>query len=131
LIHHAPEVVAFAMDRQQHLLQVPFVAWPRTPAPELIGELLAEFKAPLADGFVKDNDAADEQEFFHITVDEREKEKQPDGVADDLPWEPMMFRQIGRCWGRHGSSTECGNWMSKAHASPEELLGLSEYAMLC
>jgi hypothetical protein len=39
---------------------------------------------------------ADAQEFFHITLAERKAKREPDGVADDLPWEPMMFVQSGR-----------------------------------
>jgi hypothetical protein len=106
LIHGSPQIVTLFSNRDKHLIQVPFVARPRAPTPELIGEMLAEFAAPLADGFVGDDDATDEQEFFHITMAERKTEIQPDGVTDDLPWEPMLFVGIRRGWGRHGSSTE-------------------------
>src|SRR5262245_65227596 len=107
---------------------MPFIARLGASTTQLIGVCLAKLPAPLADGFIEHDDPADEQQFFHVTVAERQAEIQPDGVADDLSREPMMFVGIGRCWGRHGSSTECVNWMSRAHSSPEELLELHEYA---
>jgi hypothetical protein len=49
-----------------------------------------------SDRFVGDDSPTEEQELFHITVTERKAEIQPDGVADDLPRKPMMFREVGR-----------------------------------
>jgi len=89
-----------------------------------------ELGTGLADRLLGGDHTADKEQFFHVTVTETEAERQPDGMADALIRQPMMFVGIGRCWGRHGSSTESVNWMSRAHSSPEELLGLSEYARL-
>jgi hypothetical protein len=36
---------------------------------------------------------------------ERKAEIEPDSMADDLPWEAMMFVENGWGWGRYGSST--------------------------
>jgi hypothetical protein len=47
LIHGAPQVVAFAMDRQKDLIEVPRIARPGTPPAELIGIDLPEFPAPV------------------------------------------------------------------------------------
>jgi hypothetical protein len=46
LIHGSPEVVAIAMNRENHLVQMPLVAWLRTLAPQLIGLWLAECATP-------------------------------------------------------------------------------------
>lgn len=43
-----------------------------------------------------DDDAADIQEFFHVTMAQRATEIQIDSVADDLPQKPMMCVRIGR-----------------------------------
>jgi hypothetical protein len=43
--------------------------------------------------------AADEQQYSHGAVAETEVEIQPDGVADNLPRETMMFVRIGRSEG--------------------------------
>jgi hypothetical protein len=96
LIHGSPEVMAFAMNRQENLVQVPFVTRSGAPVTQLVSILLAELAAPLADRFIGDNDPTDEQELFHIAVAERKAEIQPNGVADDLPREPMMFIEIRR-----------------------------------
>jgi hypothetical protein len=105
LIHRAPQIVAFTIDRQEDLVQVPLITWPGTPATELIRILLPELATPLPDGFVRHNDPTNEQEFFHITMAKREAKIQPDSVADDLPREPMMFIQIGADSGSHSSSS--------------------------
>jgi len=91
---------------------------------------LPELPAPLADGFVRYEDTTDEQEFFHVAVTEREAKIQPDGVADDLPREPMMFIEIGGGRGRHSSSIS-GHGCEKSASSHEELLGSNEYVTLC
>jgi hypothetical protein len=96
LIHSALQIVAFAIDRQEDLVQMPFVPWPGTQPPKLIRILLAKLPAPLADRFVGDDDPTDEQQFFHIAVAEREAEIEPDRVADDLTRKPVMFVEIWR-----------------------------------
>jgi len=55
-----------------------------------------DLPTPFADGFIGDDHPADEQEFFHITVAERETEIQPDRVADDFTGKAMMFVGIRR-----------------------------------
>jgi hypothetical protein len=40
LIHGPPEIMAFLVDREEHLIQMPRVTRPRTPALQLIGILL-------------------------------------------------------------------------------------------
>jgi hypothetical protein len=47
LVDGAPEIVSFAIDREKHLIQVPFVTWSGVPAPKLVGVLLAKFPTPL------------------------------------------------------------------------------------
>jgi hypothetical protein len=58
LIDRPPEIVVFAVDGEKDLIQVPRVAGPGPPTPELIGIRLAELLAPLADGFVRDDHKA-------------------------------------------------------------------------
>ena len=80
----ASQPVLHAGDRQHDLVQVPLVAGRRQPAPDLVGEALAELARPLADGFMADGDAARSQQLVHHPQAERELELEPDGVADDL-----------------------------------------------
>jgi hypothetical protein len=55
-------------------------------------------------------------------------EIQPDGVANDLTREPVVFVEIGRLWGRHSSSTQGYYVMRRAYSPPEELRREHEYA---
>jgi len=64
--------VAFAVNGEKDLIEVPCVARSGTPPSELIGIGLAEFPTPFADRLIGDNDAACEQKFFHIAVAEAE-----------------------------------------------------------
>src|SRR5262249_30089965 len=94
LIHGPPEVVSLATDREEHLVQMPRVARPGAPAPELIRIRLPKLAAPFPDGFVGHDHPAGEQEFFHIAIAEAEPEIEPDGVADDVRWKPVVL--VGR-----------------------------------
>src|SRR5512132_4201270 len=96
LIDGTPEIVALAFDRQTHLIQVLFVPGSRASAPELIGILLPELPAPLADRFIRDDDAACKQQFFNIAVAQAEPVVQPNPMADDLSWETMVLVTGGR-----------------------------------
>jgi hypothetical protein len=67
-IQGAPQVMAFALNCQKYLIQVPFVARPYAPAAWLIGILLAELPAPLANGFIGHEDTTNEQQLFDIAA---------------------------------------------------------------
>src|SRR6266851_1843209 len=77
LINGAPEIVTLLVDRDEYLVQVPLVARPGTPTPELIRVLLAELATPCAHGFVRHDHPPDEQELFHVAMAETEAEIQP------------------------------------------------------
>jgi hypothetical protein len=134
--HHAvlidcpPEVGTFLVDRDEDRIQMPCVTRPGASPPKLMGVLLAERAAPLADRLLRDDDTTDEQDLFHIARAERKAAVPPNGVADNLPREPMVLVEIGRGWGCHNSSIQRYHRMRRAHASPEELRGWHEYAMV-
>src|SRR5690242_8897253 len=50
LVDRPPEPVLLSPDHQAHLIQVPFVARAWQPAPDLVGEGLAELARPLPHG---------------------------------------------------------------------------------
>jgi hypothetical protein len=96
LIHRAPQRVALLIDRDEDFIQVPLLTRPGTPPPPLIGVWLAKLATPLAHGFIRDDDATDKQQFFHVPVAERKTAIQPDGVADDLTRKSVVFIEIRR-----------------------------------
>src|SRR3954453_12657616 len=58
LVDRPPEPVLLAADHQAHFVEVPFVSRTGEPAPDLVGEALAELAPPLADCLMADRDAA-------------------------------------------------------------------------
>jgi hypothetical protein len=84
LIHRPPQVMPHAVDGQKHPVEVSCVARSGLSMPQLIGILLPELAAPLADGFVGHVDATCDQELLHVTVAQGESIVEPDAVADDL-----------------------------------------------
>jgi hypothetical protein len=60
LVNGPPEVMAFAMNREEDLVQVPFVARPGAPVAQLVGILLAKLAAPFADGLIGHDHPTDE-----------------------------------------------------------------------
>ena len=52
LIDGPPQIVMFALDRQKHFIEVPLIAGAWTSSTELIGILLTELAAPLANRLI-------------------------------------------------------------------------------
>jgi hypothetical protein len=131
LVDRPPPGVAFRVDGDKYLIQMPLIAWAGPPAAEVIRILLPELPAPLADGFIGHDDATDKEQLFHVTGAQRETDIAPDGVADDLPWEPMVFVEMGCGRGCHSSSRSGHGGERRAHSSHEELLGSNAYVIFC
>jgi hypothetical protein len=67
----------------------------------LIGVILAELLTPAADRFVRDPDAAFEQDFLNVPVAEGEAIIEPDAMTDNLRWKAMVSVSVGVGWRRH------------------------------
>src|SRR4051812_36594351 len=89
LVHRAPEPVLLSPDHQAHLVEVPFVSRAWQPAPDLVGEGLAELARPLPHAFMAHVDAAGRQHLFYHAQAQRKAEVEPDRVADDLAWKAV------------------------------------------
>ena len=76
-VNGPPQIVLFAIDFQEHLIQMPFVSRPATMALQYIGVGLTKFQAPLPNRFVGQHNAALYHELFDITETEREAKIQP------------------------------------------------------
>ncbi len=83
LIRRPPQIVACATDREEFLIQVPRTPrlWPSVS--KLLGNGWAKLPAPLADRFIRHDDATGEEELFDVAVAETEAEIEPDAMADD------------------------------------------------
>src|SRR5215204_4540298 len=89
LVDGPPEPVLLSPDHQAHTVEVPFVARAWQPAPDLVGEGLAELAGPLPYGLVAHVDTAGRQHLFDHAQAQRKAEVQPNGVADDLAWKAV------------------------------------------
>jgi hypothetical protein len=96
LIHRPPQIRASALNREKHLIEMPFVTWSGTPAPELIGIRLPTRAAPLADGFVGGHDPACQEQRFDIAITQAEAAGQPDPMADHLGRGAGVLVVVGR-----------------------------------
>ena len=84
LINRSPQIMEFAPDANEHLIQKPFVAGLR-PAPlEALGISPPEAQAPFTDGLVADHDAPSGQDHFDFAEAQAEAVIQPDGLVDDF-----------------------------------------------
>jgi hypothetical protein len=108
LVDGAPQVVAFAIDRQKDLIEVPLVARSGTSAAQLVGIRPPEHPAPIPHRLIRQNDTAFGHQLFDVSVTQAEAEIQPDTVADDLGWEPMALVGIGCWWCIHAASMAYG-----------------------
>ena len=95
LIHRPPEVVAGASDRDEDLIQVPFVAWSGTLTAQLVGIGLPKLPAPVAYRLIRQDDPTCRHQLLDVSVAQAEAEIQPDCMADNLGWEAMALIQVG------------------------------------
>ena len=84
-----------AVDLQKNLVAVPLVPKVRTATAQLGGKLLAEFLAPLSDGFVGHDDSTCKKAFFDVGCPPGEAEGkamiEPNSVCDDFVRKPKTF----------------------------------------
>ncbi len=99
LIYSAPEIVLYALNSNEDLVQVPLVVRSESAAAQAVGEALAEFPAPAPNRLVGGGNASFSQYQLDVTQAQVEDVIQPNSVADDLSWEPMAVAWIG--WQLH------------------------------
>ena len=84
LVDRAPQGPQPAVDPDEHLVEVPFVAGARAPPAQLVGVGPPELGAPPPDRFLTHRDTAYEHQLLDLTEAEREPEVQPHALVDDL-----------------------------------------------
>ena len=85
LVDSPPQPMLCAGNADDDLVEVPFVTQATgRPAPDLVGEVAAEFLGPCPDRLVGDDDAAGRQHVLDHAQAEREAVVQPHRMRDDL-----------------------------------------------
>jgi len=108
LIDRPPQIVTFALDRQKYFIHLPLVTRPGAAAPELIGIVLSELAAPLANGFIGHAHAAFQQQLFNIAEAQAEVEVQPHRMAEDLYRKAVVLLVLSGRWCVHVATlTHC------------------------
>jgi hypothetical protein len=104
-------------DPESRLPSHPNASCPKVEAsvPQSAGECRSELEHPPLAVLVRDVEPSLCQEFLDVSVAEREAQVQPDGVPDDLRWEPV----IGKGDGLHPSilspaDSHCQRFQDKA-----------------
>ena len=96
LVDRAPQVPLCAVDLDEHLIEVPFVARPRTTTAQLVRVLLPEPVAPGPDRLIGHLDTTFEHQLLHVAEAQWEPVLQPDAMAGDLGWKPGPFTSLQR-----------------------------------
>src|SRR5215813_11283780 len=124
LVHRPPQVMPLTMDREKHLIQVPFVAWLGTSMFQPIRVVLPKLQTPLPDGLMGDIDPAFAQQFLHITIAQREAVIEPDPMADDLAEKAVILVVFGISGWRHvWLPIGVCEWFLRVHHRSEYLTG--------
>ena len=84
----APQVPLCAVELDEHLIQVPFVARPPTTTAQLVRVLLTEPVAPGPDRLLGHVDTTFGHQLLHVAEAQWEPVVQPDAMADDLGRKP-------------------------------------------
>jgi hypothetical protein len=101
LIHGAPQPMLRATDRNNSLIEMPFIAEPTgRAAADLIGESSPKFLCPQPDRLVRDNNPSSRQHVLDHPQAERKPEIQPNGVSNDFSGKAMAaIEEITVCDG--------------------------------
>ncbi len=93
-----PEPTLPAVDRDDQLVQMPFVGYPWPASPDAILEVAAHAVNPLSDGFPADRHTAFSEQIFNIGGAKRKAMISPDCIGDDLARETktLQTRYLGR-----------------------------------
>jgi hypothetical protein len=84
LIHLTPKILLPAVDSDEEFVQIPGITEASLFLLKTSGIVGSEFRAPLPDGSVRNNNSAFGQKIFDITETQAEAMIDPYGVADDF-----------------------------------------------
>jgi len=98
LIDRPPQPMAFAIDLQHDLVEVPLVARPRSSPTSPAGKDGTELGAPLTDRLMADDDATLSEQVLNVAEAEVKPKVQPDSMNDDLGREAVA--SVRRPYGR-------------------------------
>jgi len=84
LIDGTPKILLLAVDSDEEFVQIPSITEAFLLLFKTSGIVRSEFPAPLADGFIRNNDSVFGRKIFNITEAQTKAMIDPYGVADDF-----------------------------------------------
>ena len=100
-VDRPPKPVFSAVDWDDDLIQVPFVARDRSVAPDAIGKVTAKAVHPFSDRFPADRHTPIGEKILDIRRAEREAMIDPDGICNDFTRETVAFQARHGGWCIH------------------------------
>lgn len=93
-IDRPPQPMSNAAHVHVHFVEMPPGTPSGFPVAEALGKLITELDAPRADGFTSHAYTPFQQEFFNISVAQREPVIEPHGIADHSEGEPVAGKLL-------------------------------------
>ena len=100
-VDRPPKPVFSAVDWDDDLIQVPFVARDRSVAPDAIGKVTAKAVHPFSDRFPADHHTPIGEKILDIRRAEREAMIDPDGICNDFTRKTVAFQSRHGGWCIH------------------------------
>jgi hypothetical protein len=125
-VDRPPELVFSAIDWDDDLLQVPFVARGWSVAPDAIGKMAPKAVHPFSDRFPADHHTLLGEKILDIRRVEREAMVDPDGIRNDFTRETVAFQARYGGWYIHTQRLAKRCTANKL-AIPSDLLELKCY----
>ena len=100
-VDRPPKPVFCAVDRDDDLIQMPFVDRGRSVAPDTIGKVAAKAIHPFPDRFPADHHTPIGEKVLDIRRAEREAMVDPDGICNDFARETIAFQARHGGWYIH------------------------------
>src|SRR5271166_5869542 len=98
LVDRAPQVMRDAVDLDENLIEVPFIAGARSAPTQLVGVVRPELGTPGSDRLVGEHHTAGQHQLLNVAQAQRKTVIQPHRVPDDLDRIPIA---LVSCRNRH------------------------------
>ena len=93
IVNRTPKPVAFSPNNDDHLVEVPMIAGPRSAPAQIGGDRQSKLQKPASDSLIGDINASFSEHVLDITKAQRESCIEPDGMTDDFGWKTVTFER--------------------------------------
>ena len=116
MINRTPEILPLPLNGKEHFIDVPRVTQTSVAPFEVGGIVRPKPLAPLANGFIGDDDPTFGKQLFDFSETKAEPMEQSDGVTDDLRWK--LQTAVAERFGIHHTSLSNSGQLDNALGCP-------------